>query len=93
MRLMNDTLSDLRQSIDNLDSAMIYLLAERFRITARIGVYKSQHHLDPTDEDRVTAHLKEIKQLAQDIGLDPAFAAKVLHLIIDEVVKNHQALQ
>ncbi len=30
-------LARMRDSIDNLDSALIYLLAERFKITRRVG--------------------------------------------------------
>ena len=30
-------LEDFRRSIDNLDAALIYLVAERFRLTQQVG--------------------------------------------------------
>jgi chorismate mutase len=39
------TLRDLRDSIDNIDAAIIHMLAERFRCTHAIGKLKAQHGL------------------------------------------------
>ena len=39
----------LRQSIDNIDNAVIYLLAERFALTNRIGSIKAQAGFAPCD--------------------------------------------
>jgi len=85
-------LKDLRTSLDNIDSAIVYLLAERFRLTHKVGVYKKQHHLKPVDSSREAAQLERISELAAKSGLDPAFARKVLQLIIDEVVEHHKKL-
>ena len=45
-------LAALRASIDNLDSALVSLLAERFKITQRVGVLKATRGLPPADPDR-----------------------------------------
>ena len=34
-------LASLRQSIDNIDAALIHLLAERFKFTQAVGVLKA----------------------------------------------------
>ena len=45
-------LQDLRGSIDNIDAAMIHMLAERFRCTQRVGALKARHALPPADPAR-----------------------------------------
>ncbi len=42
-------LARLRRSIDNLDAAMVHLLAERFRCTDAIGELKARHGLESRD--------------------------------------------
>jgi chorismate mutase len=45
-------LQALRGSIDNIDAAIIHMLAERFRCTQRVGAMKAEHHLPPGDPAR-----------------------------------------
>jgi chorismate mutase len=89
---MEYDLEDLRKSLDNIDNALLYLLAERFRVTHKVGLYKKQHGLPPVDEAREAAQFARIDALAQQTGLDPAFAAKMLRLIIDQVVAEHKQI-
>lgn len=42
----------LRQSIDNIDAALIHLLAERFKATQSVGVLKARMDLPPADPAR-----------------------------------------
>ena len=39
----------LRDSIDNMDAALVHLLAERFKITQQVGDLKARHGLPPAD--------------------------------------------
>ncbi|NED88121.1 chorismate mutase, partial [Streptomyces sp. SID11233] len=39
----------LRDSIDNIDAAVIYMLAERFKATQQVGHLKAAHQLPPAD--------------------------------------------
>jgi len=90
---MADDLTDLRASLDKLDNELVSLLAERFRVTHEVGLYKKQHNLPPVDEVREAAQYARIEALARTAGLDPGVARKVLQLIIGEVRKNHRRLQ
>ncbi len=47
---MSDTvLTGYRQSIDNIDAALVFMLAERFKITQAVGRYKAENELPPAD--------------------------------------------
>ncbi|WP_034961217.1 chorismate mutase, partial [Komagataeibacter kakiaceti] len=42
-------LEELRRSIDNIDAALIYMLAERFRHTQAVGKLKAANDMPPAD--------------------------------------------
>jgi chorismate mutase len=79
----------LRASIDNLDAALVHLLAERFRCTQTVGHLKARLGLPPSDPDREVAQMARLRELAEESGLDPAFAEKFLAFVIAEVIRNH----
>ena len=47
--MANDPLQQFRQSIDNIDAALVYMLAERFKVTQAVGRYKAENALPPAD--------------------------------------------
>jgi chorismate mutase len=83
----DQVLAGYRASIDNIDAALIHMLAERFRITKAVGAYKADHKLPPSDPAREEAQLRA---LAEDAHLDPDFGEKFLRFIIDEVIRHHE---
>ena len=85
-------LRDLRKSIDNIDAAMIHILAERFRCTQRVGALKAKHKLPPADPAREEYQVQRLRALAKEAQLDPEFAEKYLALIIREVIRHHESL-
>ncbi len=86
-------LDEFRRSIDNLDAALIYLVAERFRLTQQVGEYKRANSLPPADESREADLIARLRQLAVDSELDPDFAERLIRFIIDEVVRNHERIR
>ena len=82
----------LRDSIDNMDAALVHLLAERFKITQQVGVLKAEHGLPPADPDREAQQIARLRELATEAKLDPEFAEKFLGFVVAEVVRHHQAL-
>ena len=80
----------LRSSIDNLDAALIHLLAERFKCTEQVGRLKAHSGMPPADPDREAVQIARLRQLSDEAGLDPAFAEKILNVIIAEVIRNHR---
>ncbi|UAK23613.1 chorismate mutase [Sphingomonas nostoxanthinifaciens] len=83
-------LDEYRQSIDNIDAALIFMLAERFKVTQAVGRYKATHALPPADPSREAAQIARLRQLAQSAKLDPDFSEKFLRFIIDEVIRHHE---
>ena len=83
-------LAGFRQSIDNIDAAMIHILAERFRITQAVGAYKAEKKLPASDPGREERQIARLRALATDAKLDPEFSEKFLRFIIDEVIRHHE---
>jgi chorismate mutase len=86
------TLDRLRASIDNLDAALVHLLAERFKCTQQVGELKARAGMPPADPAREAYQIARLRELATSSGLDPQFAEKFLALVIDEVIRNHQSI-
>ena len=80
----------LRSSIDNLDAALVHLLAERFKCTEQVGRLKARAAMPPADPDREAVQIARLRSLSETSGLDPQFAEKVLNVIIAEVIRNHE---
>lgn len=57
-------LTAYRQSIDNIDAALIHLLAERFKVTQAVGRYKAEHELPPADPSREERQIARLRALA-----------------------------
>jgi len=85
-------LSRLRKSIDNIDAALIHLLAERFRTTQQVGQLKAALSMPPSDPAREAAQIERLRNLAKEADLDPEFAEKFLEFILAEVIQHHQEL-
>jgi chorismate mutase len=85
-------LSGYRASIDNIDAALIHMLAERFRCTQAVGVLKATHGLPPADPSREAEQIERLRRLARDAHLDPDFAEKFLNFVIREVIRHHEQI-
>ena len=83
-------LATYRKSIDNIDAAIIHMLAERFRITQAVGEYKAKVTLPPADPAREQLQIERLRALSEDADLDPEFSEKFLRFIIDEVIRHHE---
>lgn len=86
-------LQRLRNSIDNIDAALVHMLAERFKCTQAVGEFKATHDLPPADPAREAQQIERLRALARDAKLDPDFAEKFLNFIVTEVIRHHEAIR
>ena len=86
-------LIEYRDSIDNIDAAVINMLAERFKITQKVGKYKAKHNLPPADKNRERSQIERLRKLSEDAQLDPDFSEKFLDFIIEEVIHHHEKIR
>ncbi|GAB3277457.1 chorismate mutase [Microbacterium lacusdiani] len=84
-----ETLQRLRASIDNIDAALVYLLAERFRATQQVGQLKARHAMPASDPRREEQQVARLRSLAEAAHLDPEFAEKWFNFVVAEVIRHH----
>jgi len=87
-----EQLDSIRQSIDNIDAALIHLLAERFKFTQQVGRLKAVHGLPPSDPARERRQTQRLRTLAEGAHLDPAFAEKWFNFVVAEVIQHHEEI-
>jgi len=85
-------LASLRLSIDNIDAALVHMLAERFKFTQQVGRLKAEHGMPPSDPERERVQIAHLRTLAEESQLDPGFAEKFLNFIVAEVIHHHQTI-
>jgi len=82
-----------RESIDNIDASLVFMLAERFKITKAVGFYKKEHDLPPADKSREQEQVERLRALAKSANLDPEFSEKFLQFVIREVIQHHERIR
>jgi len=82
-----------RESIDRLDSILVYTLGERFKHTQAVGELKAKHDLPASDPAREATQIARLEELAGKAKLDPEFAKKFLNFVIDEVIRHHKNIK
>jgi len=85
-------LASLRLSIDNIDAALVHMLAERFKFTQQVGRLKAANDMPPSDPERERVQIAHLRELAVQAQLDPAFAEKFLGFIVAEVIHHHEQI-
>jgi chorismate mutase len=83
-------LAGIRESIDNIDAALIHMLAERFKFTQKVGKLKATHDLPPSDPAREARQVARLRALAEEANLDPTFAEKWFRFVVEEVIHHHE---
>ncbi len=86
------SLSEMRKCIDKIDNEIMAMLAERFKITVQIGIYKAKNSLAAKDKGREAEQYLRISELAERYGIEAEFANAYLKTVIDATVKNHEKI-
>lgn len=79
------TMTDVRQGVDELDRALVALLAERQRYMDAAARIKPDRN-GVRDVPRIEDVVAKVKTEAQKVGLSPAIAEPVWRLLIDRSI-------
>lgn len=82
-----------RQQIDEIDAQLVKLLADRFKITQKVGEFKKLNNLEPVDPAREKMQLERLESLAKSQNLNPKLVTDIIRLVINDVVKNHNSIK
>ena len=85
-------LAGIRLSIDNIDAALVHMLAERFKFTQKVGRLKASSGMPASDPEREGTQIARLRQIAIEAQLDPAFAEKWFNFVVAEVIHHHEQL-
>ncbi len=88
--MADEQLEQLRSSIDDIDDALITMLADRFRITQAVGEHKARTGLAPADPEREDRQIARLRAIAAEAGLSPDFSERFMRMVFAEVVSRHQ---
>ncbi len=87
--ILPDTLAEVQQAIDTLDSQLIGLRARRQQLVAQAGRLKPEHDAQAAPE-RVAQVLKARREQAAAAGLSPDVAEAVWQAIIAAFIRFEQ---
>ena len=73
-------LLSIRSSIDNIDATLVYLLAERFKATQKVGFLKAAHRLPAGDPGRETAQIAPLRPPRRGRAAGPGIRGKAPEL-------------
>ena len=85
----DDKLAALRDKVENIDTALIGLLAKRVELARDVGAYKREAGLATLDVKREAAVLRRMGTLARDHGL-PEEAVRQLFWSIIGICRHAQ---
>ncbi len=83
-----ESLSILRQQIDELDNELLEVLNKRMRVSREIGQYKKEHRMPVLQIVRHDEIMQSRVKLATDMGMDAEFMRTVLSAIHEESVRQ-----
>lgn len=85
-------LQELRRSIDVLDTALVSILIERFRLTERVGQLKADSGLHASDPIREQEQLRRHRAQAEAHGADPEVIGSLMVTLMNLVKARHREI-
>ncbi len=87
-----ESLSDLRQQIDEIDDKIIEILSKRMRISKEIAEYKKEHNMPVLQAGRYDEILTQRSQQGAQLGMSEEFVKEVFEAIHGESVRHQMQL-
>jgi chorismate mutase len=83
-----ESLTLLRQQIDELDNELVEVLSKRMRVCREIGQYKKEHRMPVLQIGRHDEIMQSRAQLAEEMGMSGEFMRTVLSAVHEESVRQ-----
>jgi chorismate mutase len=83
-----ESLTELRQQIDQLDDELLTVLAKRMRISREIGQYKKEHNMPVLQTHRYDEILDKRLAQAKDLEMGAVFMKEVLEAVHEESIRQ-----
>lgn len=83
-----ESLTLLRQEIDNLDNELLEILGKRMRVCREIGQYKKEHGMKVVQGARYSDMMKQREALAQEMGMGDEFIRRIYAAVHEESVRQ-----
>jgi chorismate mutase len=83
-----ESLTELRQQIDEIDNELLTILAKRMRISKEIGQYKKEHNMPVLQTGRYDEILEKRVSNAEQLGMGSDFMKTVLEAIHEESIRQ-----
>lgn len=83
-----ESLTLLRQQIDELDNELLEVLNKRMRVSREIGQYKKEHRMPVLQIGRHDEIMQSRAKLAEEMGMSGEFMRRVLAAIHEESVRQ-----
>ena len=87
-----ESLTLLRQQIDQIDNEILESLNKRMRVSREIGQYKKEHRMPVLQASRYDSIMQSRVQLAKEMGMSEEFMQAVLAAIHEESVRQQLAV-
>lgn len=87
-----ESITQLRQQIDEFDNDLMDVLAKRMRVCREIGQYKKEHNMTILQAARYNEILEKRGAQGALCGMDSEFVAKVFELIHEESVRQQMEI-
>ena len=75
-------LSEIREHLDRLDTALLTILAERMAFIPKVAEYKKKNNIVRYQPEREKQIFKAKKELAKQLNINPELARKIFENII-----------
>ena len=82
-----ENINVLRKKIDEIDEALLSILAKRMGISKEIGIYKKEHNMPILQSGRYSDILENREKQGASLGLSTTFVHEIMKAIHEESVK------
>lgn len=82
-----ENINVLRKKIDEIDEALLSILAKRMGISKEIGIYKKEHNMPILQSGRYSDILENREKQGAGLGLSTTFVHEIMKAIHEESVK------